>query len=73
MQEVDSGLSFTSLKYASMSSEYFIDPISDGLLVQESTFPGLEGMRVHKVDASSGFTTRSRSKGMVSVMGLGTN
>ena len=67
VQEVDSA----SLGYAFMSSE-FIDPINDGLLVQQSTFPGLEWMRVHEVDTSSGLTTRSRSKEMVSVMGLGT-
>ena len=67
MQEVDSA----SLGYAFMSSE-FIDPINDGLLVQQSTFPGLEWMRVHEVDTNSGFTTRSRSKEMVSVIGSGT-
>ena len=67
VQEVDSA----SLGYAFMSSE-FIDPITDALLVQQSTFPGLERMRVHEVDTRSGFTTRSRSKEMISVMGLGT-
>ena len=67
VQAVDSA----SLGYAFMSSE-FIDQINDGLLVQQSTFPGLEWMRVHEVDANSGFTTRSRSREMVSVMGLGT-
>ena len=66
MQEVDSA----SLGYAFMSSE-FVDPINDGR-VQQSTFPGLERMRVHEVDTNSGFTTRSRSKEMVSVVGLGT-
>ena len=67
MQEVDSA----SLGYAFSSSE-FIDPINDGLPFQQSTFPGLEWMRVHEVDANSGFTTLSRSKEMVNVMGLGT-
>ena len=67
-QEIDSGLGFTSLGYAFMSSEYFIDPTNDGLLVQQSTFSGLGRMTVHEVDA-----TRSRSKGKVNVMGLGTD
>ena len=66
MQEVDSA----SLGYAFSSSE-FIDPINDGL-VQQSTFPGLEWMRVHEVDTSSALTTRSPSKEMVSVLRLGT-
>ena len=66
VQEVDSA----SLGYAFMTSE-FIDPINDGLPFQQSTFPGLEWMRVHDVDANSGYTTRSRSKEMISVMGWG--
>ena len=66
-QEIDSGLGFTSLGYAFMSSQSFIDPTNVGLLVQQSTFSGLERVRVHEVNA-----TRSRSKGKVSVMGLGT-